>query len=192
MIDRWWRLIRVVLWCAPPSPPPSPTPPPHPPSSPPARAVPRVLPACRCQKSWRCVGGYVGGVLSHLVYVGFGEPDQPHPWGWGLYIPQWFMKKTLPLDRRNGLLGTSVWIEGDQASVVISTMRPEVTAQLRYELSEPIYLASCTSIIEHGPMCIEICRFQVSQFHLYPHGWGACLRSTRGVPMSMHAPPSAL
>jgi hypothetical protein len=65
------------------------------------------------------VGGYVGSVLSHLVYLGFGDPDQPHPVGCDLYITQWFMKKILPLDRRDGLLGTSVRIEGDQASVVI-------------------------------------------------------------------------
>ena len=34
-------------------------------------------------------------------------------------IPQWVVKKPLALNRRDGLLGTSVRIEGDQASVVI-------------------------------------------------------------------------
>ena len=81
-----------------------------------------------CQMRWTLsalswLGAYVchsfRRVLQHLVYLGFGDPDQPHPVGCDLYITQWFMKKILPLDRRDGLLGTSVRIEGDQASVVI-------------------------------------------------------------------------
>jgi hypothetical protein len=67
-------------------------------------------------------------------------------------------------------------------------MRPGMTVQLRYVLSEPIYLVNGTIITEHGPMCTELCRFHVSRFHFYPHVCGACLRSTRSVPMSMHAP----
>ena len=109
----------------------------------------------------------------------------------GLVHPTVVHEKTLPLDRRDGLLGTSVWIEGDQASVVISTMRPEVTAQLRYELSEPIDLANCTSIIEHGPMCIWLCRFRFRKF--------SCILMCGGMPAEHaerayeHAcPPSAL
>jgi hypothetical protein len=40
-----------------------------------------------------------------------------------------------------------------------------MTVQLRYVLSEPIDLVNGTSIIEHGPMCIELCRFRCRKFN---------------------------